>query len=75
MVLKEKRMNEAKILKREHFTQKQIADALGVTDRSIRNYLKLPDNYRGSVKRKSKLDHFKSVIDSCLMIVRTIQQF
>ena len=46
MVLKEKRMNEAKILKREHFTQKQIADALGVTDRSIRNYLKLPDNYR-----------------------------
>ncbi len=66
MVLKEKRMNEAKILKREHFTQKQIADALGVTDRSIRNYLKLPDNYRGSVKRKSKLDHFKSVIDSML---------
>ena len=66
MILKEKRMNEAKILKREHFTQKKIAEALGVTDRSVRNYLKLPDNYQGSVQRKSKLDNFKPVINSIL---------
>ena len=63
MVLKEKRMNEAKILKREHYTQKEIAEALGVTDRSVRNYLKLPDNYQESIQRKSKLDHYKPVIN------------
>ncbi len=66
MKQRERQMHEAKILKREGYTQKDIAKSLGVTDRSVRNYLKLPDNYKDRIIRKSKLDHYKPVVDSLL---------
>lgn len=39
-MLKERRMLEAHIYKKNGYTQQEIAEKLGVTDRTVRNYLK-----------------------------------
>ena len=67
MKLQEKRMHQAQVLAKEGYKQYRIAEILGVTDRTVRNYLSghspkmIPRK-----KRKSKLDHFKSHIRSVL---------
>lgn len=59
-------MLEAHILKKQGFKQYQIANMLGVTDRTVRNYLSNEPAPRAKTKRKSRLDPFKSVIDSVI---------
>jgi len=59
-------MLKAKILQEQGKTQKEIAEALGVTDRTIRNYLRRHGEPRREQVRKSKLDEFKGFIDTVL---------
>ena len=63
---KEHCMLKAKILPEQGKTQLQIAAELGVTDRTIRNYLKRCDEPRNGRARQSKLDAFKAFIDTVL---------
>jgi len=63
---KEHCMLKAKILQEQGKTQLQIAAELGVTDRTIRNYLKRCDEPRNGRARQSKLDAFKAFIDTVL---------
>jgi transposase len=59
-------MLKAKILQEQGKTQIEIAEALGVTDRTIRNYLRRHDRPPKARVRKSKLDGFKDFIDTVL---------
>ena len=63
---KEHCMLKAKVLQEQGKTQQEIADALGVTDRTVRNYLKRVGNRKERQKRKSKLDGHRALIDSVL---------
>jgi len=63
---KEHCMLKAKILQEEGKTQREIAEALGVTDRTVRNYLKRNDRTGKKRAYSSKLDPFKAFIDTIL---------
>lgn len=63
---KEHAMLEARELQAQGLSQKEISQALGVTDRTIRTYLKSPPRPRKKPERKSKLDAYKATIDSVL---------
>lgn len=63
---KEHCMLKAKILQEEGKTQREIAEALGVTDRTVRNYLKRIDQPGKKRAFSSKLDPFKDFIDTIL---------
>jgi transposase len=59
-------MLKAKVLQEQGKTQQEIADALGVTDRTVRNYLKRVGKRKERQKRKSKLDGHRALVDSVL---------
>lgn len=60
----EKFMLKAHELQAQGFTQKQIAEQLGKTDRTIRTWLKQMPRERKKPVRKSKLDKYKSLIET-----------
>lgn len=60
----EYRMLDARVLQGQGHTQKEIAEILGVTDRTVRNYLSQYPRKRKNPKRPSKLDPFKADIRS-----------
>ncbi len=55
-------MLEARILQGQGYTQIQIANILGVTDRTVRNYLSTFPRERKKPIRQSKLDPFRDQI-------------
>jgi len=63
---KEHKVFEAHVLRRNGLKQFQIAQELGVTERTVRNYLKNPPAPRKKPEKHSKLDAFKSQIDSII---------
>lgn len=63
---KEVSMHQARILAREGYTQKAIADCLGVTDRTVRNYLNRTIETRPRKRRVSILTDYTSIIDEAL---------
>jgi transposase len=63
---KEVNMYLARILVREGHTQKDIARRLGVTDRTIRNYLNRSQKERPRKQRISKLESCYAIIDDAL---------
>lgn len=63
---KEHRMLKAQILQDEGKKQWEMAEMLGVTDRTIRNYLKRTEKPATRRPRASKLDAFKAFIDTVL---------
>lgn len=63
---KEMKMLTARQLKHEGFRQNEIAEVLGVTDRTVRNYLNRPPEPRKKMIRKSKLDPYKAFIETIL---------
>ncbi len=63
---KEHCMLKAKVLQELGKTQQEIGDALGVTTRTVRNYLKRAEKRKEKRKRKSKLEGHKALIDSIL---------
>jgi len=63
---KEHSMLEARILQRQGKTHREIAEALGVCERTVRNHLKGPPCGRRNPTRGSKVDPFKATIDSIL---------
>jgi len=62
----EEKMLEAHLLQRQGFTQKQIAEKIGVCDRTVRNYLSQKPRERRKSSRCSKLDPFKPLILSLI---------
>ena len=60
----EKFMLKAHELQAQGLTQKQIAEQLGRTDRTIRTWLKEMPRERKKTVRKSKLDEFKPIIEA-----------
>ena len=60
----EKFMLKAHELQAQGLTQKQIAEQLGRTDRTIRTWLKEMPRERKKPVRKSKLDEFKPLIEA-----------
>ena len=60
----EKFMLKAHELQAQGFTQKQIAEQLGRTDRTIRTWLKQMPRERKKPVRKSKLDEYKPLIEA-----------
>jgi transposase len=63
---KEHIMLEARILQREGKKQVEIAEILGVCERTVRNHLKAMPAAREKPKRGSKVDIFKTIIDAIL---------
>jgi len=63
---KEHSMLEARILQREGKTQIEIAEILGVCERTVRNHLKDMPVARKKPIRGSKVDVFKATIDEIL---------
>jgi transposase len=63
---KEHRMLKAEILQEQGWKQREIAEMLGVTDRTVRNYLRPQPKVTEPTRRPSKLDRFKPFIDSVL---------
>ena len=59
-------MLKAEILQEQGWKQREIAEMLGVTDRTVRNYLRPRTTATAAIKRPSKLDPFKPFIDSIL---------
>jgi len=55
-------MLDARLLQAQGHTQVEIAEMLGICERTVRNYLKQMPQARKSPKRPSKLDPFKPVI-------------
>ncbi|HOC30543.1 MAG TPA: IS21 family transposase, partial [Treponemataceae bacterium] len=55
-------MLEARLLQAQGHTQLEIAELLGVCERTVRNYMKQMPRARKRPKRPSKLDPFKRVI-------------
>lgn len=62
----EKFMLKAHELQAQGFTQKQIAEQLGRTDRTIRTWLKEIPRERRKAVRKSKLDEYKPYIEAAV---------
>ncbi len=63
---KEHSMLEARILQRQGKTQTEIAELLGVCERTVRNHLKAMPAARKKPMRGSKVDVFKATIDAIL---------
>lgn len=63
---KEHSMLEARILQGQGKTQAEIADILGVCERTVRNHLKGLPEARKKPVRESKVDAFKATIDAIL---------
>jgi transposase len=63
---KETRMHQSKILSDQGYSQKEIATALGVSDRMVRTYLWEGQNPRPKPARTSILDPYKPLIDTLL---------
>ena len=63
---KEQCMLEARILQAQGYTQLQIAEELGVTDRTVITYLKARPCARKKPVRPSKLDPFKAFLEQQL---------
>jgi len=59
-------MHEAQVLRREGFKVKEIAERLGKSERTIYHYLESAPRARKKQTYVSKLDDFKSFIDSVL---------
>ena len=69
-------MLEARILQAQGYTQMQIAEELGVTDRTVRTYLKARPCARKKPVRPSKLDPFKAFLEQQLeKTLRTTASF
>lgn len=66
MCQKEVNMHLARILVRDGHTQEEIARRLGVTDRTVRNYLNRAKNARARKQRVSKLENYYAIIDDAL---------
>ena len=62
----EQNMLEAHKLQAEGRTQKEIAEILGVTDRTVRNYLREAPRKRKPPIRTSKLDPYREFIRGML---------
>ena len=63
---KEHRMLEARILQRQGMTQTEIASALGVCERTVRNHLKNKPEKKKQPRRSSRVDPHKPLIESIL---------
>jgi transposase len=63
---KEHRMLEARILQGQGKTQVEIAEILGVCERTVRSHLKGLPRGRKNPERGSKVDPFKAKIDEIL---------
>lgn len=63
---KEHRMLKAEVLQGQGFKQREIAQMLGVTDRTVRNYLNPKPAVPEQDHRPGKLDPFKPFIDAIL---------
>jgi len=63
---KEKCMLDARIMQAQGYTQVQIAQLLGVTDRTVRTYLKERPCARKKPVRASRFDPFKLFIEAQL---------
>lgn len=63
---KEHRMLKAEILQAQGKKQREIAEMLGVSDRTVRSYLNRPKKPSPQRLRRSKLDAFKGFIDATL---------
>ena len=63
----EKQMLKAHLLKNQGYKQREIAEMLEVSDRTIRNYLKNPP-----AKRKKRI--YKSILDSYKPFIKNIIQ-
>lgn len=61
---KEQKIMDAKIMQAKGLRQCEIAQTLGVTERTIRNYLKAPPGRKERKKRPSKLDPYRETVDS-----------
>ncbi|MDP2791689.1 MAG: IS21 family transposase [Rectinemataceae bacterium] len=59
-------MLEARILQGQGQTQREIAQALGVCERTVRNHLASPPALRKKPHRGSRVDAFKPTIDQIL---------
>jgi transposase len=62
----EHRMMDARFYQAQGMTQKEIAEALGVTDRTVRNYLSERPRPRIKPIRKSNLDPFRDYVRSTI---------
>jgi transposase len=62
----EHRMMDARFYQAQGMTQKEIAEALGVTDRTVRNYLSERPRPRIKPVRKSNLDPFRDYVRSTI---------
>jgi len=63
---REHRMLDARILQAQGYKQTEIANMLGVCERTVRNYLSKMPSPRASPERASRLDPFKKMILSQL---------
>ena len=63
---KEHRMLEARLLQAKGLTQKEIAETIGKSERTVRYYLKQMPRPRKNPVRGSKVDPFKHMIDQIL---------
>ncbi len=63
---KEARMHQAKILKEQKYTQREMAAVLGVSDRMVRKYLREAPPEQPKTPKTSILDPFKPLIDTLL---------
>lgn len=66
---KEQKIMDAKIMQAEGLRQWEIAQTLGVTERTVRNYLNSPVVKEYRKKRRSKLDLYRQTI--CAIIKET----
>ena len=57
---------DAKIMQANGEQQKEIAKVLGVTERTVRNYLKTPPGRETRKKRASKLDAYREYIGTII---------
>ncbi len=57
---------DAKIMQANGERQKEIAKVLGVTERTVRKYLKTPPGRKTRKKRASKLDAYREYIGTII---------
>jgi transposase len=63
---KEQKMMKARILQAKGYRQREIAEMLDVSERTVRNYLNNPPSPRKKGKRPSKLDSFVGTIKAVI---------
>ncbi len=63
---KEQKMMKARILQAKGYRQREIAEMLDVSERTVRNYLTNPPTPRKKGKRSSKLDSFVGTIKAVI---------